>query len=175
MHVTSGCWHLIRPRRGVGLVAACSVLGVGSAGGQAPSPALEAGTRVRITGEEIPERRVSGVLISADSQTLRILRADTTGISVARERVELLERSGGRDFWAGARRGMWVGIALSAALEAAAIIEDSSESGEGLGHSLVFPIVGAPMIVLATSFVGGTLFAPERWEVVDPRGRMERQ
>ena len=175
MHVTSRRWHLIPPRMGVVLVAACSALGVGSAGGQARSPTLEAGTRVRITAEEIPERHVSGVLISADSQTLRILRADSIDLSVARERVELLERSGGRDFWAGARRGVWVGVALSAALEAVAIIKDSSESGEGLGHSLVFPIVGAPMIILTTSLVGGTLFAPERWEVVYPRGRMERQ
>lgn len=175
MHLTSPRWHLIRPGIGVVLVAVCSVLGVGSAGGQARPPALEAGARVRITGDEIPERRISGVLISADSQTLRILRADTTDISVARERVELLERSGGRDSRAGLRRGMWAGIALSVALEAAAIVKDSNESRDGVGPSLVFPIVGAPIVILVTSLVGGTLFAPERWEVVDPPGRVERR
>ena len=109
------------------LVASLTVSGNAAA---QRADSLLVGARVRVHRHSAPPRVVSGVLLGADSTGLTLAAANgAPPRTVAAAEVARLERHAGRRsagaaFGRGAGRGALVGLALSAVLMGAALVEE---------------------------------------------------
>src|SRR2546427_5575677 len=152
-------------------VAVALALPLGALGAQ-ETPALAAGTRVRVTAPDGWRDVGPGSLEAIDSATIVVRRANGTTVAFPRERGTRLEVSGGpRVCSGGARRGGCIGLGFlgGAALGVlAGVVSLRGCHGELCG--LVFFYTVPPGAVLGT--IVGAVVGGEHWTTVEPPARI---
>lgn len=133
---------------------------------------LPVGARVRVHQLNGPSRTVTGTLVRADSSGLTVAATDgplartIVAAEVARLEQHVSTRSAGAAFGRGAGRGALVGLALSAVLLGAALVEEQRHpcSDCMINAPVAAGIVAVPLSVGST-LIGGLvgLGKRERW------------
>ena len=151
--------------RTLALVSLLLLAAVGRAATQEPGVAIEPGTRVRVVALEVARRPIVGRVSAVFPDTMLVEVSPESARVIPLAGIQSLEvslgRQRGRGFW----RGAAIGLGVSAALEAVALVHDSRNPGEGAGMSLVIPVMVAPVVTLAGGLIGASR-GPDRWEVV---------
>jgi len=156
-------------------ICCCFALALGlplGALGAQETPAVAAGTRVRVTAPDGWRDVGPGSLEAIDSATIVVRRANGTTVAFPRERGTRLEVSGGpRVCSGGARRGGCIGLGFlgGAALGVlAGVVSLRGCHGELCGLVFFYTVpAGAVLGTIVGAVVGG-----EHWTTVEPPARI---
>src|SRR2546427_6817071 len=141
-----------------------------SALGAQETPAVAAGTRVRVTAPDGWRDVGPGSLEAIDSATIVVRRANGTTVAFPRERGTRLEVSGGPGACSGGHRGGCVALGFlgGAALGVLAPVVSSGTCRRLLCGLLVVTVpAGAVLGTIVGAVVGG-----EHWRAVEPPARV---
>ena len=162
----------MHPRTFVASSFAIVALALPHALGAQQAESLPIGARVRVHPLTPPLVPVTGVLVRADSAGLVIAGRDDARLrsipvrEVSRLERHVFTRPKGSAFVRGAGRGALVGLALSAVLVGAAVVEDRRNSCHDcfVNARLAAAVVAVPLTAVS-SLVGGAvgLSTRERW------------
>lgn len=122
---------------------------------------LRPGTRVRVTAPTVDSRRLTGPVLSASGDTLRI-PLDGNVLPIPLGSVERLEVSDGKDRLTGALLGTVVGAAGGAAVLTLACIGSDDDCG---GYTWLAAYGGA-FIGAPIGAIGGYIVGRERWRTL---------
>jgi hypothetical protein len=152
----------------IGLVASLTLAGDAAA---QRADSLPVGARVRVHRQGVPQRVVSGLLLRSDSTGLTLAAANSAPPwSIAATEVVRLERHAGRRsaagaFGRGAGRGALVGLALSAVLLGAVLVEEQRNPSDSFISAPVAAGIVAVPLTAGSILIGGVigLGRRDRW------------
>lgn len=134
--------------------------------------AVDSGARVRVTAPDLARRPIIGQVLTLFPDTLLIQVSPESAREVPLASIRTLEVSRGRQRERGFLRGAAIGLGVSLALGAIALVHDNRNPGEGVGMSFIIPVLVAPVLTLGGGLIGASQ-GPDRWEAVEipPRPR----
>ncbi len=127
---------------------------------------VESGARVRVTAPDVARRPIIGQVLTVFPDTLLIAVSPESAREVPVASIRMLEVSRGRQRGRGFWRGAAIGLGVSLALEAVALVHEERSPGEGVGMSFIIPVLVAPVLTPGGGLIGASR-GPDRWEAIE--------